>query len=242
MGFLNRYSFFVNSADAMFFMFVIIPIFVLSIIVSIKLKLIYSKYSKIKNSNNVSGAVVARNILDSYGLQHVRVEAVYGDLTDHFDPTTNVVRLSYNNYEGTSIAAIGVAAHEVGHAIQYAKEYFPIKVRAAVIPATKFGSMFSIPIFMLGMMLANIKLAYFGIILFGLVALFQLITLPVEFNASIRAVKIIRAQKILDLEEIKGVKKVLWAAAMTYVASLISTLAQLIRLIIVANSNNSKDD
>ncbi len=234
------YGYFFSKTDSMFFLVVILPILVISLLVSLKLKMTYNKYSKIKNINNVSGAVVARNILDSYGLYEVKVEAVSGHLSDHYDPTCGVVRLSYKNYEGSSIAAIGVAAHEVGHAIQHAKGYFPIKIRSAVIPMTQIGSMASVPIFFAGLILSNLKIAYFGIILFAFVAFFQFITLPVEFDASARAIKIIGSQNILSKEEVKGVKKVLWAAAMTYVVSFAMTLAQIVRLLLILF--NAKND
>ena len=227
-----------DRADTIFYLVVILPIFMLSIFVSIKMKFIYSKYSKFKSLGGLTGAVVARSILDSYGLYGVRVEAISGVLTDHYDPRSNVVRLSYANYNGTSIASIGVVAHEVGHAVQYAKNYFPIKIRAAIVPATRFGSFLAMPIFIAGILLSNLRFAYFGIILFGLVAFFSFITLPVEFNASSRAVKILESQGILNEIEISGVKKVLWAAAMTYVASFLSSLAQLVRLILIVNSRD----
>ena len=184
----------------------------------------YEKYKKVKNKKGLSGAVVARNILDSYGLQYVRVESVYGKLSDHFDPSCNVVRLSQENYDGTSVAAIGVAAHEVGHAIQHKKEYFPIKLRSVVIPIVRFGSYTSLIFVFLGLLFSNPKIAYFGIILFSFVVFFELATLFVEFDASSRAVKTIIKYDILDEEEIIGVKKVLWAAAMTYVVSLLNAI------------------
>lgn len=235
----QRY-FFYSKADMMFYFFVIVPIFLISIVVSLKLNFTYRKYSNLFSKNKLSGAVVARNILDSYNLQHVRIEMVEGNLTDHYNPRENVVRLSRKNYESCSIASIGVAAHEVGHAIQYSKQYFPIKVRALAIPATRFGTILSMPIFFAGLLFANYKLASVGILLFSFVAIFQFITLPVEFNASARAVKILEGQNILDFEEINGVKKVLWAAAMTYVVAFLSSLAQVFRLILILISR--RDD
>lgn len=228
--------------DFMFYMCFIIPVMIFSVIVQIKLKYIYSKFSKIKNRKGVVGAVVARNILDSYGLQHIRVEPVGGSLTDHYDPRDNVVRLSIDNYEGNSIAAIGVAAHEVGHAVQHATGYLGIKIRSAVIPVTRFGSFLSMPIFILGLIFGNPKLAFLGIILFSLIVFFELATLFVEFDASSRAIKVIIGQNILETDEVFGVRKVLWAAAMTYVASFLSALLQLIRLILIVTSSNRRDD
>ena len=233
-----RYYSFSNRAEYLFYFLVMVPIFIISIVVTIRLKLIYKKFSKISNKNMVSGAVVARNILDGYGLNHVEVVAISGELSDHYDPVDNVVRLSYKNYEGTSIAAIGVAAHEVGHAVQHAQNYVPVKIRSAVIPVTKLGSMLYFPVFFVGFILSSLKLIYLGIILFSLVTFFEFVTLPVEFNASSRAIKILKSQKILDFEELKGVKKVLWAAAMTYVVSFVASLAQLIRFILMVRTGD----
>ena len=242
--FWNRMSFFFNRADLMFYVFIIIPIFIISILISLILRKIYKKYSNVNSKNQISGASVVRNILDSYGLNYVRIEPVSGELSDHFDPRANVVRLSSLNYGGTSIASIGVAAHEVGHAIQYQKQYFPIKFRALIIPVTNFGSKLFYPIFSVGLFISNFKLLFLGLILFSLVTFFELVTLPVEFDASARAVKILKSQNILTKQELKGVKKVLIAAALTYVVSFVSSLAQLIRLILVVflRSNNSRDD
>ena len=157
---------------------------------------------------------------------------VNGRLTDHFDPRDNVVRLSEGNYNGTTISAVGVAAHEVGHAIQYAEHYAPIKLRAAVIPATRFGSWFYFPLFQMP------TLAYIGVGLFAMIAIFQLITLPVEFNASNRAIKILNKDFVLDADEVSGAKKVLTAAAMTYVAALLMSIVQIIRLVLIVRRND----
>lgn len=240
-GNYGYYSFFINKMDRFFYIFVLLPIFIISIIVSLKLKNIYRKYSKVESLNKISGAVVARNILDSYGCNNIKVVSIEGNLTDHFDPTSNVVRLSYKNYNGTSIASIGVAAHEVGHALQHAKNYKPIKIHSMAVPIANFGSILSMPIMFIGFIISNLKLIRFGIFLFSFVILFQLITLPVEFNASYRAINILRKQRILNEKELGGVKKVLWAAAMTYVVSFISSLAELLRLILVSGSRNDDD-
>ena len=237
-----RRGMFYLTRDQLFCLFIILPIFVISIFVQIRMMLIYSKFKKIRNKNGVSGAVVARNILDSYGLQYVRVEMIEGTLSDHFDPTSNVVRLSRANYEGTTIAAVGIAAHEVGHAIQHAKEYKPIKVRSVAVRTSRFGSFLSMPLILVGMIFSIPKLAYLGVILFSLIVFFELVTLFVEFDASSRAVKIINSQKILEENEVVFVKKVLWAAAMTYVVSFISALAQLVRLILLVSSLGKNDN
>ena len=157
-------------------------------------------------------------------------------MTDHFDPRTNTVRLSETVHDVASIAAIGVAAHEVGHAIQHAKGYFPIKVRMSIIPVTRVGSMLSMPIFLIGLLLANEAFLLFGIVLYSFVTLFQLVTLPVEFNASKRALATLSGDKMLGDEELSGARKVLSAAAMTYVAALATSLLSLLRLVLLANN------
>lgn len=202
------------------------------------MKSTYSKYQDVRNSRGLTGATVARQILDSRGLYSVQVEQIGGELTDHFDPTANVVRLSGNIYNGSSIAAIGVAAHEVGHAIQYAEEYLPMKIRGAVVPATQIGSMLSYPLVVLGLILGATPLIDLGILLFSLVIFFQLITLPVEFNASGRALRILGDSNILEYEENRGAAKVLRAAALTYVAALITALLNLLRLLAIRGRRN----
>lgn len=240
--FFGRYGLFYNKSDFIFYMVVIVPLFLISILISAILKRIYNKYSKINTKNKISGAVVARNILDSYGLNYVRVERVEGKLSDHFDPVSNVVRLSYLNYEGCSISSIGVAAHEVGHAIQHQQKYFPIKVRSLIISVTNFGSKLFLPIFLVGLFIASSRFMFFLFIMLFLTTFFEFVTLPVEFDASNRAVKILRSQNLLTQEEVKGVKKVLCAAALTYVVSFASSLAQLIRIILFISSFKNGDD
>lgn len=222
-----------NGQDMMYYIMVILPLFIISFIVQIKMKLTYSKYSKIMNVRGLSGSKAARNILDSAGLRHVSIQRVSGELTDHFDPRTNTLRLSEKNYSEHSVAAVGVAAHEAGHAIQYAEKYAPIKLRAAVIPAVKYSSWLYIPMFIFGLFYNITWFCYLAIVLFGIMFLFQLITLPIEFNASRRAISIIESRGILEASEISGVKKVLWAAAMTYVVAFLMALAQLVRVILL---------
>ena len=200
----------------------------------------FSKYSKQFNSRNLTGAQAARYVLDRNGCRDVRIERVSGNLTDHYDPRTNVIRLSDSVYNSTSSAAVGVACHEAGHAIQYAENYAPIKMRAAIIPITNIGSKLAIPLIMLGLVLcamepAWIGIAYIGIACFGLSTVFQLLTLPTEFNASNRAIAAIEGSNLLREEELVGAKKVLKAAAMTYVAALAVSLMQLLRLLIIVN-------
>ena len=180
-----------------------------------------------------TAAEVARMILDKNGLYDVDIECVKGDLTDHYDPRSNTVRLSDPVYGSSSVAAIGVAAHEVGHAIQHAESYAPIKLRTAIIPITNFGAGLSPVFILLGLVLGSYPLAIFGVVLYSLMAVFQLVTLPVEFNASARALKTLDREAILTRDEVGSAKKVLSAAAMTYVAALIVSLAQILRLLLI---------
>ena len=193
----------------------------------------YSKYKKVQNARGLTGAMAARQILDQNGLYHVRIEPISGELTDHFDPRTNVVRLSDSVYNSSSVAAVGVAAHEVGHAIQYAQDYAPMRLRAAIIPATQIGSTLSYPLVLLGLFFGATPLMDLGILLFSLVVLFQLVTLPVEFNASRRALKTLESSYILDSDEVRQSGKVLTAAALTDVAALATALLNLMRLIAI---------
>ena len=209
----------------------LIAAFIFSIFTSVNVKSTFRKYNRMPSSRGVSAATIARQILDSNGLYNVQVTRVSGELTDHYDPRTNTVALSAPVYDSISVGAIGVAAHEVGHAIQYAKNYTPIKIRMAILPVDQFGSSAWILFFILGIVFNISLLRGVGIGLFAAIVLFQLITLPVEFNASRRALATIKDQGILFAEEYKGAKKTLTAAAMTYVASLAVALLQLLRLI-----------
>lgn len=195
----------------------------------------FNKFSKVKTARGMTGAEAARRILTDAGVANVRVERTAGNLTDHFDPRENVIRLSDSVYNAPTVAAVGVAAHETGHALQYANGYFPMKIRAAIIPVTNIGSKLSIPLVILGLVLGMTGLINIGIWLFCAVVLFQLATLPVEFNASARAVTILGETNMLDEDELSGAKKVLTAAAMTYVAALVNAVVQLLRLISLAN-------
>ncbi len=209
----------------------LIAAFIFSIFTSVNVKSTFRKYNRMPSSRGVSAATIARQILDSNGLYNVQVTRVSGELTDHYDPRTNTVALSAPVYDSISVGAIGVAAHEVGHAIQYAKNYTPIKIRMAILPVAQFGSSAWILFFILGIVFNISLLRGVGIGLFAAIVLFQLITLPVELNASRRALATIKDQGILFAEEYKGAKKTLTAAAMTYVASLAVALLQLLRLI-----------
>lgn len=216
----------------------VLPAFLLALWAQLRVKTTYAKYSKIRSARGRTAAEVARQILNDHGLTYVRVDQIAGELTDNYDPRTNVVHLSQGVYNSTSIAAIGVAAHECGHAVQHAEEYGPLRLRSAIIPVTNIGSSLSIPIFFVGLLLNFTLLMSIGILLFGLVTLFQLITLPVEFNASRRALATIEERGLLTGDETRGARRVLSAAALTYVAALASSLAQLLRLVIISRGRN----
>lgn len=210
-------------------------ILIIPIAASLNVKSTYSKYSKVRNVGGWTAEQVARRILDSNGLYHISIERISGDLTDHFDPTANVIRLSDSVYGKTSVAAIGVAAHECGHAVQHAEEYNPIVIRSKMVPITNFCSKASYILILIGLILSfNSVLVNLGIILFLGVVAFQLITLPVEFDASSRALKTLENDSILEAGEVSAASNVLRAAAMTYVAALLTSLLQLMRLILMS--------
>ena len=223
-------------------MLYILPALLLTIVASIAVKTTYNRYAQVRSGAGITATEAARRILDRNGLSHIRIESIPGNLTDHFDPKAGVIRLSDTVRNSTSIAAIGVAAHECGHAIQYAKEYTPIRIRAAIVPATGVASRLAVPLVLFGTVLSFyaeglLALAYAGIILFGICVLFQLITVPVEFNASRRAKEILVSEDILSAREVNGVTKVLNAAAMTYVAALATSILQMIRLLGLVRRN-----
>lgn len=210
--------------------------FVFAMIASTGVQSAFNKYSKMKSYRGYTGADAARKILDDNGLYNVRVEHINGNLSDHYDPKANVIRLSDATYSDTSVAAIGVAAHEAGHAVQHATGYAPIKVRNAIVPAVNICSGLSMPLFLIGLIFALPAITNLGIILFSGALVFQVVTLPVEFNASRRALNILNTSAMLEEDELRGAKKVLKAAAMTYVAAVISTALQLLRLVLLSNS------
>ena len=213
----------------------LIPGIVFALWAQFKVQSTYKKYSSYPTKRRMTGAQAARKILDQNGLSHVRIEHIRGKLNDHFDPRDNVIRLSDAVHDSASPAAIGVAAHEAGHAVQYAKGYAPMKLRALIIPATRFGSMMAIPLFFIGLIFAYEPLMLAGILLYATIALFQLVTLPVEFNASRRAMVTLRSSGMLNEPELDAAREVLTAAALTYVAALVSSLLTLLRLLILAN-------
>lgn len=221
-----------------YYLFLVLPALLLAMWAQMKVSSTFSRYSKTRNLRGYTGASAAREILDRNGLQHVQILRVRGNLTDHFDPRNNTVNLSDSVYDSTSVAAVGVAAHEVGHAVQHATGYFPIKLRAAIIPVTNIGSKLAIPLVLLGFFLQAQAFVTFGIILFATVAIFQLVTLPVEFNASNRALAVLDSAEMLSQDELKGTKKVLSAAALTYVAALIVAVTQLLRLILLSKQRS----
>ena len=202
-----------------------------------------NKYSKVRNRTGLTGAEAARRILNNEGLYNVQIECLRDNKGDHYDPRTNTVRLSYQNYNNPSVTAVGVAAHECGHAIQHAKGYAPLSIRSALVPVVNIGSTIGIPLIFLGVLLSwNQTLIQIGIWAFALTVLFQLVTLPVEFNASRRAVQKVEQYGLLTTEENIGCKKVLSAAALTYVAAAASSALQLLRLVLLFGGNRRRDD
>ena len=220
------------------YLIMVMPFVILSIWASSNVNSTFKRYSKVYSRRGLTGAQAAEQVLRNNGVHTVRIERVSGNLTDHYDPKANVIRLSDNVYNNTSAAAIGVACHEAGHAVQYAQNYSPNKLRAAIVPITNIGSMLAMPLILLGLVLNfmtefSYTFVYIGIGCFGLSLLFQLITLPVEFNASRRAVIAISGAGLLDQQELEGAKKTLRAAALTYVAAAAVSLMQLLRLILI---------
>ena len=223
---------------------ILIPSMIFSLWAQYKVNSTFKQYAKVSNRHGLTGADAARRVLDASGLYHVRIERVRGHLTDHYDPRENVIRLSDATYNSTGIAALGVAAHEAGHACQHAENYLPIRVRGAIIPLTRFGSMLAMPLFLIGILFTSFgyvegglgeMFMLLGILFFSFSTLFQLVTLPTEFNASARAMKALEDGGLLAADELPGAKATLSAAAMTYVAALASSLASLLRLILIFN-------
>ncbi len=214
----------------------VIPAMIISLIASAVVKSTYAKYSKVASRRGYTGSQLAQEILRRSGITYITIGHVSGQLTDHYSPKENIIRLSDDVYNGTSVAALGVAAHEVGHVLQYNENYFPIKIRNTLLPIVNFGSSLSVPLVLLGFVLGFGVLVDIGIALFAIVVAFQVLTLPVEFNASSRALKQLEVCGALSSDEIPGAKKVLSAAAMTYVASVLVSLAQLLRLIFISNN------
>ena len=223
---------------------ILIPAMIFAFVAQSKVNSTFNRYAKVYNRRGLTGAEAARRVLDANGLYHVSIERVHGRLTDHYDPKAGVIRLSDAVYGSTGISAVGVAAHEAGHAVQHAVGYVPIKVRAAIIPLTRFGSFLAMPLFIIGLLFAGGS--YLGyeigtifmltsILFFSFSTLFQLVTLPTEFNASARAMQALEDGGLLAADELPAAKATLSAAAMTYVAALATSLASLLRLILIFN-------
>ncbi|MGI6545602.1 MAG: zinc metallopeptidase [Fastidiosipilaceae bacterium] len=222
-------------------MIILLPAILLTIYAQAKVNANFNKYSKLASRRKQSGAQVARQLLDQNGLYNIPIEKSKGKLSDHYDPKNKILRLSEEVYQTGSIASVSVAAHEVGHAIQHAMGYRPLSLRNKVFPVARVGSSAAWPLMLIGLLIPSLSgLMTVGIILFSAAVLFQVITLPVEFNASSRALRLLDENGYLLGEEIKGAKKVLNAAALTYVAAMASGLAQMFRLILIRNRNDSK--
>jgi hypothetical protein len=229
-------------ANLLYFVFILVAVY--SMYAQFKVSSTFNKYSQVLNSRGYTGADVARLLLEQEGIHDVTVEPVKGNLTDHYDPTSKVLRLSESVYGSTSVAALGVAAHETGHAVQHNVGYVPLSIRSSIFPVVNLGSKLSMPLIIIGLLLGSVTnslaIAQAGVILFSFVVIFQLVTLPVEFNASSRALKMLSGYGFLSPQEMKPAKKVLRAAAMTYVAAAATSIIQLLRLAIIVFGNGGR--
>ncbi len=222
-------------------MLLILPGLIIALWAQFKVNSTYSKYSSVEARSGLTAAQAARMLLDQNGLSNVRIERIRGHLTDNYDPSSKVLHLSDDVIDSTSIAALGVAAHEAGHAVQDAQGYRPLMLRSAMVPVTRIGSGLAIPLFMLGLIFAWEPLVNVGILLFSLVVVFSLVTLPVEFNASRRALETLEGSGMLDTDEVSGARSVLSAAALTYVASALQAILNLLRLLVISGRGNRRD-
>lgn len=223
-------------------MLIVLPGIILAMYAQTKVKSTFQRFSKVLSSRRITGSQAAREILDSQGLDHVKVEMTGGHLSDHYDPRTKVVRLSPDVYKGASLASLGVAAHETGHAIQHDVGYLPLNIRHSLVPVANFGSTLAFPLFILGLLMTSPGMMKIGIYLFAGVVLFQLVTLPVEFNASNRALAILQGGGYISAQESEGTRSVLNAAALTYVAAALVSLLNLVRLLILSGILGRRDD
>ncbi len=217
---------------------------IICMIASARVKSTFAKYSQYRSMSGMNGAQVAQRVLQAAGIYDVQIRHVSGNLTDHYDPRTKTVNLSDPVYNSTSVAALGVAAHECGHAIQHAKNYAPLSIRSALVPVANFGSMLAWPLILIGLFInsrSSVLIIDIGILLFSAAVLFQLVTLPVEFDASRRALVMLRTQHILGDDELKNTRKVLKSAALTYVASAAAAILQLLRIILLTNGRRRDD-
>lgn len=227
------------------YIILVLPAIIFSLIASAKVNSTYKKYSQIASRRGLTGADAAKSVLSANGIYDVRIEHITGNLTDHYDPRNKVIRLSDSTYANSSVAAIGVAAHEAGHAVQHNVGYLPIKIRSAIIPITNIGSKLAVPLILIGLILSGygsffITLAYVGVGCFALSTLFQLVTLPTEYNASSRAMAALKEYNLLYTDELPAAKKVLSAAALTYVAALAVSVTSLLRLLIMVSGSRRK--
>lgn len=223
-----------------FYLMFILPALILSLYAQFKVKSTFNKYSSVRSSRGTTGREVAVNLLNRNGINQVRVEPIGGSLSDHYDPQSRTLRLSETVYNNNSIAAIGVAAHEVGHAIQHNQKYGPLEARHKLVPLTNFASSASFPILLIGMVLQQANFMLLGIILFSAVVLFHIVTLPVEFNASRRAVLQLSESGLISTDEVPMVKKVLGAAALTYLAAALSAIANLLYYVMIFMGNSDE--
>ncbi len=219
-------------------MIILIPGLLLAMYAQAKVSSTYNRYKKVTSHSGYTGAQFARKMLNDNGLYDVTITQISGRMSDHYDPRANQVRLSAEVYNGTSIASLGIAAHEVGHAVQHATNYFPLTVRNLVVPVTNFSSSIYMLLIFLGIIMNSFSMIQFGIMLFAVIVIFQVITLPVEFNASRRAIATLGGDGVLDAEELSGAKRVLGAAAMTYVAAMVTAVLQLLQLLMVFGGHN----
>ena len=215
-----------------YYWMLLVPAMLIALVAQMRVSSTFNRFSRVACRRGLTGAQAAEAVLRAHGVLDVQIQAIRGNLNDHYDPRTNVIRLSDSVYGGSSVAAVGVAAHEAGHAVQYAQGYGPIKLRTAIIPVCNIGSQLSILFIIIGLFLYSEPLFGIGVILFSLTVLVQLVTLPVEFNASRRAIQTLESGYLLEEDELQGAKKVLRAAAMTYVAALLVSLAQLLRFLL----------
>ncbi len=223
-----------------YYLILVLPAILIASIAQILVQSTFKKYAAVMSQKGQTAAQITREILDDNGLSSIGIERTGGHLSDHYDPKNKVIRLSDSVYDSNSVASIGVAAHEAGHAVQHAVGYLPIRWRNAVLPIASFGSKLSVPLILLGLLLSIEPLVSFGILLFSALVLFQLVTLPVEFNASRRAIETLRSHEILGAGELSGAKKVLSAAAMTYVASALVSAMQLLRLVLLSQNRRRR--
>ena len=234
------YGYGYDSAN-LIYLILLVPVLLLSLYAQAAVSGNFSRYSKVTNRRGLTGAQAAAGVLRAHGITDVGIARCSGKLTDHYDPRNNTIFLSDSVYDAATVAAVGVAAHEAGHAVQYAIGYAPIKLRAAIIPLTQFGSMAAMPLLILGLILNTSTLVTIGIAAFGLSTLFQLLTLPVELDASRRALQTIQQNGLLTADEYPMAKKTLTAAALTYVAALATSLAQLLRLVLIFGGRDRND-